>query len=199
VTLRLLAGHPVLDFVNTIDPREGAHRVEHLEVYEDLVRWARRARVLTVTEAQRAARAAVRDRATASDAFHRAVELREAIYAIFRAVATRRPVPAGEMRQLHAAYRDAIAHANLAPAGRRFQWQSISGLDVVCWHIARSAVALLESDTLDRVKRCPGNGDCGWLFLDSSKNASRCWCSMEGCGNRAKLRRFLTRRKEEGI
>ena len=61
------------------------------------------------------------------------------------------------------------------------------------------AVALLESKILGRVKRCPGSGDCGWLFLDGSKNASRRWCSMEGCGNRAKVRRFLIRRKQEGI
>jgi predicted RNA-binding Zn ribbon-like protein len=195
VALRLLAGHPALDFVNTIDPRVGAHRVEHLGAYQDLVRWAARAGVLTAAEAKQAARVALRDRAAAAHALDRAIELREALYAVFGAVAARRRVPADEMRRLHTAYRDAMAHASLTQAGHRFHWQLSGGLDVVRWHMARAAIALLESKTLRRVKRCPGAGECGWLFFDSSKNASRRWCSMEGCGNRAKLRRFLRRRR----
>jgi predicted RNA-binding Zn ribbon-like protein len=195
VTLRLLAGHPALDFVNTIDPREGAERVDHLRTYADLVDWAGRAGVLTVTEARRTLRDASGDPGAAARALDRAVALREATYAIFGAVAAGRPA-ADDVHELQAAYRDAMAHANLTGAGRRFRWRLSGGLDVVRWHIARDAVALLESEMLGRVKRCPGgSGDCGWLFLDSSKNASRRWCSMEGCGNRAKLRRFLRRRK----
>jgi predicted RNA-binding Zn ribbon-like protein len=56
-------------------------------------------------------------------------------------------------------------------------------------------VALLESDRLGRVKRCPGSSDCGWLFLDSSKNASRRWCSMAHCGTEAKVRATRARRR----
>jgi predicted RNA-binding Zn ribbon-like protein len=195
VTLRLLAGHPALDFVNTIDPREGAHRLEHLRTYEDLVAWAERAGVMSGAGARRTGREASSDPAAAARALDRAIALREATYAIFGAVAARRPAPAGDVHELQAAYRDAMAHADLTGTGRRFEWRLSGGLDVVRWQIARDAVALLESETLGRVKRCPGSGDCGWLFLDSSKNASRRWCSMEGCGNRAKLRRFLRRRK----
>jgi predicted RNA-binding Zn ribbon-like protein len=195
MTLRLLAGHPALDFVNTIDPREGAQRVEHLRTYGDLVEWAGRAGVLTAAEARRTSRDASGDPSAAGRALDRAVALREAAYAIFGAVAARRPAPADAVHELQTAYCDAMAHAGLTGTGRRFQWRLSGGLDIVRWHIARDAVALLESEMLGRVKRCPGSGDCGWLFLDSSKNASRRWCSMEGCGNRSKLRRFLRRRK----
>jgi predicted RNA-binding Zn ribbon-like protein len=44
-----------------------------------------------------------------------------------------------------------------------------------------------------RVRRCPAH-DCAWVFWDSSKNASRRWCSMRVCGNRAKARAFTGRR-----
>jgi predicted RNA-binding Zn ribbon-like protein len=43
-----------------------------------------------------------------------------------------------------------------------------------------------------RVRRCPAP-DCAWVFWDSSKNASRRWCSMRVCGNRAKARAFRLR------
>lgn len=60
--------------------------------------------------------------------------------------------------------------------------------------IAASALAIL-SDPRERarVKLCPGH-DCGWLFLDETKNARRTWCRMETCGNRAKAARHYARR-----
>jgi predicted RNA-binding Zn ribbon-like protein len=193
--LRRLAGHPALDFVNTIDPREGEHRVEYLHSFGDLTDWAHRAAVLNRSEARQAAQEAARDPAAAARAFARAIALREASYAVFGAVVARRRVPKEAIDELEAAYRQAMAHARLTPEGSGFRWELSKSLDFVRWQIAREAVALLESDQLGRVKRCPGNGDCGWLFLDSTKNTSRRWCSMDGCGNRAKLRRFLSRRR----
>ena len=47
--------------------------------------------------------------------------------------------------------------------------------------------------SLERIRECPGQGTCGWLFLDLSKNASRRWCDMRVCGNRAKARRHYAR------
>jgi predicted RNA-binding Zn ribbon-like protein len=44
----------------------------------------------------------------------------------------------------------------------------------------------------DRMKACRAD-DCRWAFLDTSKNRSRCWCSMESCGNRAKVQAFRQR------
>jgi predicted RNA-binding Zn ribbon-like protein len=55
--------------------------------------------------------------------------------------------------------------------------------------LAVSAIATLgESRDLERIKLCPGH-DCGWLFLDETKNGRRRWCTMETCGNRAKANR----------
>jgi predicted RNA-binding Zn ribbon-like protein len=54
-------------------------------------------------------------------------------------------------------------------------------------------MALLTAPELQRVRACPGLGDCGWLFLDTSKSGRRRWCSMEGCGSRAKMRRYYAR------
>jgi predicted RNA-binding Zn ribbon-like protein len=192
--LRRLAGHPALDFVNTIDPREGEGGIEYLRSFEDLIDWARRAGVLRRSDAEHAVRAAEND-AAASRAFARAVRLREAIYAIFSAVVARRPEPREAFEELESAYRQAMSHARLTRTRSGFSWRLESGLDRVRWQIAREAVALLESERLGRVKRCPGSGDCGWLFLDSSKSRTRRWCSMDGCGNRAKVRRFQKRRQ----
>ena len=55
-----------------------------------------------------------------------------------------------------------------------------------------SARELLTTDRLRRVRQCPAH-DCGWLFLDTSKNGSRRWCRMDGCGAKAKMRRYRAR------
>jgi predicted RNA-binding Zn ribbon-like protein len=65
-------------------------------------------------------------------------------------------------------------------------------LDAVLWPIIHSAGELFLSDELGHVKECPG---CGWLFLDTSKNQSRRWCSMNTCGVRDKMRRYHKRQR----
>jgi predicted RNA-binding Zn ribbon-like protein len=42
------------------------------------------------------------------------------------------------------------------------------------------------------VRRCEGV-DCVLWFYDRTKAHRRRWCSMEGCGNRAKVARFRSR------
>jgi predicted RNA-binding Zn ribbon-like protein len=54
-----------------------------------------------------------------------------------------------------------------------------------------SALSLLRPQVLERLKICP---NCGWLFLDKSRNASRLWCDMAVCGNRRKASRHYRRR-----
>ena len=58
---------------------------------------------------------------------------------------------------------------------------------------ARSALALTCEPDPQRMKIC---GNCGWLFIDRSKNRSRTWCDMAVCGNRAKANRHYQRQKQ---
>ena len=125
-----------------------------------------------------------------------AVTVREALYRVFSAVAAGATAPAGDLATLNEALADGFAHSRLEPDGDGYHWAwqiDPPALDRMLWPVLRSAVDLLTSGELDRVKECPGLDDCGWLFFDTSKNGSRRWCSMEGCGNRAKGRRHYQR------
>lgn len=64
--------------------------------------------------------------------------------------------------------------------------------DRIIGALARSAADLLSSGGLERVKVCDAH-DCGWFFVDISRNKSRRWCDMAGCGNRAKARTYRER------
>jgi predicted RNA-binding Zn ribbon-like protein len=71
---------------------------------------------------------------------------------------------------------------------------SSDGLSDALGRIAAAYHAAAIRGDWSRVRRCPAS-DCAWVFWDSSKNASRRWCSMRVCGNRAKTRAFAERNR----
>jgi len=55
-----------------------------------------------------------------------------------------------------------------------------------------------EDDTWTRLKVC-ARDTCRWAFYDASRNKTRRWCSMAGCGNRAKMRRAYAARTSRSL
>lgn len=53
--------------------------------------------------------------------------------------------------------------------------------------VARDAVDLFGDRGTGRIRGCTA-GDCGMVFYDDSRSNNRRWCSMQRCGNRAKVR-----------
>ncbi|SEG69777.1 Conserved protein containing a Zn-ribbon-like motif, possibly RNA-binding [Actinacidiphila yanglinensis] len=58
--------------------------------------------------------------------------------------------------------------------------------------VARDGVLLLGGPGAARVKEC-GNPVCSLLFVDDSQARRRRWCSMDRCGNLAKVAGYRTR------
>jgi hypothetical protein len=61
--------------------------------------------------------------------------------------------------------------------------------------LARDAVDLFGGPLAHRTRICAAD-NCGLLFVDTSRPGQRRWCSMERCGNRAKIR---THRARSGV
>ena len=58
--------------------------------------------------------------------------------------------------------------------------------------IARDAVRLFGPDAGGRIHACAAD-DCSIVYLDTSRGGNRRWCSMQRCGNRAKVRAHRAR------
>jgi predicted RNA-binding Zn ribbon-like protein len=58
--------------------------------------------------------------------------------------------------------------------------QALSAID-------RAFIQLRSDDNADRIRRCDAS-DCDLIFFDESRSNNRRWCSMQRCGNRAKVR-----------
>lgn len=197
--LELIGGRLCLDFANTVSTRVEALRREYLTDYGELVAWSRHASLLVADEAQTLLRQAARFPDRASAVLDRAIALRETIYRLFSAVAARREPEAADLATLNAALHEVLARLEIAATARGFEWawmREPDDLDQILWPVVRSAADLLTSDDLDRVCECAREG-CDWLFLDTSKNRSRRWCSMDMCGSRMKARRYYRRKRRK--
>ena len=199
--LRIVGGHPVLDLVNTVTPRLPGGR-EHLTSPTALLAWSRRVALVDAGEA-RAIGTAWRARSgSAGQALHATLDIRHSVYGLLAArLTSARPGPGAEAAALeHLALRwaAATARSTLVATPER-PAEVVVGTDpafLVPDRLAFAAVELLRSIDLAQLKECPvGEGGCGWLFLDNSRNSSRRWCAMADCGAQAKARKLTARRR----
>jgi predicted RNA-binding Zn ribbon-like protein len=152
------------------------------------------------------AAATARDRATPADApdgvsgavtagdLRAAVALRDAIWAALdaRMAGAPLPGPALDVVNAHAAGQPVAWHATAD--GRRVRTLPVT-VHQVLTSCAADAVDVLTGPA-DRLRQC-GSDDCFLVFVDTSRSGRRRWCSMERCGNRAKVAGFRSRHRQE--
>lgn len=196
-THHLVGGALCLDFANTLYGHGKTPLHEYLFSYRDLVLWSRHAAILSAATATDLLRQTPRFPNDALVVFHRALALRETLFRFFSTIAQGGAPSSADLNALNLAYFEAISHSRIdrADKGFTFVWNDKTALDQMLWHIAVSAVELLTSAQLDRVRQCSG-APCDWLFVDASRNHLRRWCSMSVCGNRAKARQFAQRQRK---
>ncbi len=191
---RFVGGELCFDFINTIGGRESLSqiRAEKLREYVDLIDWARDRSLFSESESRRLERKAQRNPRRASQLLRRSIAFREAIYRIFISLMGKRSASSEDLRKLNEELRAARQKELLASTSEGFElkWDGeVESFEFILGAVARSAVHFLVSGNWNRVKECPAL-DCHWLFVDTSRNGSREWCSMQDCGNRDKVRRF---------
>lgn len=193
------AGELCLDFANTLDWHASSRPIEMLNRYGDLLAWGRAAGLLNETEEEALLRTADQRPEAAGRVLEEARELREAIYRIFVAVSQGQAAAAQDLDILTDFWQRAVRSMRIVldQGEYRLGWD-FSGIDLgrVLWPVVDSAVRLLESEQRERVGQCQDDRGCGYLFLDTSRNRSRRWCSMDSCGNRAKAHRHYSRKKQ---
>jgi predicted RNA-binding Zn ribbon-like protein len=189
---KYVGGNPSVDLVNTVDwAREGL-RDERLYDYERLTRWAEGADVLSPELAAKLRRRAAKNLSAASAVYRAALRAREVLRRLFLELANG-SVSAGALADFNLILAPALRQLRVMQPGsaRHLQlgWEDQERrLDSVLWPVLWSAAALIASDEASRIRVCGGE-DCGWMYVDRSRNGLRRWCQMESCGTREKTRR----------
>jgi predicted RNA-binding Zn ribbon-like protein len=187
---QLVAGHPVLDLVNTLDWRfRETGPEELLNTYEDLLQFSEQSMLLTTRQAQRLRMVSAPVAAKIAQSTR---DLREATSQILYAIMDARTPPIDAIKKLNQQIQNAQANRSLQWSQSRLElnWSTTEpDAQLPLWLLAQSAADLLTGETMQRLRSCD-NPECRWLFLDTSKNHTRRWCDMKICGNRMKARRF---------
>jgi predicted RNA-binding Zn ribbon-like protein len=200
---RLLGERLCLDFANSIEDPRTEEPQDFLQTHADLVRWGRHVGLVADNQVPSLLAQTEAEPNQGEQHLQTALVLRGAITRVFTDIARQETPVADDLAVLQELYGEALAEARLAPGNGQFQWRWAEGAQasvqsVVLWPVVASAIELLTRDDLRRVKQCSGPHGCDWLFYDTSKNGSRRWCSMEGCGSRAKMRRYNARKRQNG-
>ncbi len=191
-----------IDFVNT-EVIDHGERVDRLVGVDDLLRWAGVADAVDEA-ALRHGRAEGGERAAgwrsgrdAGRLLQDAKALRAALRAAVEALAAGRPLPPDVVPAINAALAAGASTLRLEKRGAGYATVR-EALDpspaALLAPIAESAAWLLERGDRALVRRCE-NAACIRFFYDTTKNRRRRWCSMDGCGSRAKAAAYYRRRK----
>jgi predicted RNA-binding Zn ribbon-like protein len=157
-------------------------RFETLRAPEDLERWA--TDVLGAT----------RVRATAPSVAE-AKRLRAAIWNLADAVIDGRALGAWDRSTLNTFAASPSLVPHLGPDGTR-SWLPSAAATALLATIARDAIEVATGPLASRIRRCEGV-HCGIPFVDTSRPGTRRWCSMDRCGNRAKVAAHRRRNRQE--
>jgi predicted RNA-binding Zn ribbon-like protein len=190
-----VGGDPALDLVNTVDWTSRGPEEERLGTYEQLTRWAEGAGVVGAAAGRRLRRVASERPRAAAAAVEYAHQTRGTLRDLFGAIARGEP-PGAALARFNRLLADAAERLEVVPeagarrpAGYEWRWRGQdSDPRAVVWPVIWSAAGLLRSEELDSVRVCGGD-DCGWMYVDRSRNGFRRWCQMRTCGTREKTRR----------
>jgi predicted RNA-binding Zn ribbon-like protein len=186
-----IGGHLAIDFVNTLGGRPQDPDDEYLNCYFDLLAWTELTGLLQPSSVSDLRTVATADPESADAALERARLLRESLDRLLRANLDPKTQPRmSDTATIRAAYLEAIAHATLQPHNLHLAWTWPDGTKDInrpLWPIALSAVDLFHTAPLQLLAQCQ---HCRWLFLDTSRQHNRRWCSMNACGAIMKMRRY---------
>ena len=183
--VRLVGGRLCLDFLNTADwSADGSIAHEKLLTKNDLAIWCRK-----VGLTEKVCR-------SLPDSAGRIQEFRAQLRGIFLAVIQNEEPKSKDMAALNKVLHVRKPFNSLVMSRGIIAFNHAMSLEQIVGHSAVSVLTVKRE--IRRVRQCPPE-NCGWLFLDESRNKRRLWCSMEICGNRAKARRHYERNSDTGL
>jgi predicted RNA-binding Zn ribbon-like protein len=181
-------GALALDFVGTLGARASEQPLERIPDAAPLSQWLLEAGLL-----DRKAAAV----ATASE-YELAVRLREAMARVYGAVLDGRRPTAADVQTINEAAAGVTRGAPYLDQRRLVQrWRTDAPVRLALGRLAVDAMRVVDQQR-DRLARCQ-RPDCGALLLSGDRGEKRRWCSMQSCGNRAKVAAYRTRRSDESV
>jgi len=195
--LRLVAGHPALDLVNSVKYRGQADPQDRLVDYPAVVAWARVAGILDAAEEAALTRLDGGDGGSdgGGDVWQKVLVLRESLWALLNREQVSKAAASRAQKAIETAISGLRYKAVIDPeSGVLRQVIELRAPKDLLARIAGSIADLLTRRQDLLIKTCDGC-DCDWLFIDRTKARRRRWCDTRTCGNLARVRSFREKRQ----
>ncbi len=184
-----------LDFLNTCPVLSGEEPTELLPDFEAALQWFRAAGLLGPREASELRRRwGESDRARrVLDSLHR---LREKLRKEVLKYETGGDVQRATLEEINRFMADHPMRTRLIATEDGLKTESYCDArepEDLLGPVAYSIAALFAELDRKKIRKC---SNCVLHFCDTSKKGTRRWCSMQMCGNRAKVAAYATRRRQ---
>jgi predicted RNA-binding Zn ribbon-like protein len=180
-------GSLCLNFVNTVPQIESPDVGDEIATFPALVDWLYRSAELTAKRRDELLGALNTEPGVPATILRQAHALRRALHGLLGS----RTNADADLSVVNALLSRASANAQLNSSlkGCCVSWQRDDTDPLgILWPVVRSAAELLAGDDFSRLNVC-GDRDCSWVFVDTTKNHSKRYCSSATCGNRTRVRR----------
>ncbi len=184
-------------FANSARWTENRPHMDSLSSVDGVAQWLMQSALMARTDADAVIERARVDPASAERVVSIVAHHRKVVRTLLIKAAAGPGISDSDLGPVNELLEDAMSRFRLCATHSGIRWQAAAGaapsraLATIAW----SAVDVLTTPALAVRLRCCAEPGCGTLFLDQSRNASRRWCDMRGCGNRAKARRHYARRR----
>jgi predicted RNA-binding Zn ribbon-like protein len=189
---------PFLDFINTHVSADRGQQQSLLFTYDSIIHWAREIKLISKSEFKTIA--AYRDlhAGRVNETFHRYLHVRETLYEVLSDVADKRRPDKRKQEQLNLIVSQVYPKLTFDfsdPTPSLSFNADASRLELPLNRLVKLSCDLLQYADPRRIRKC---ARCKKIFVDTSKNGARKWCSMQTCGNQDKALRYYYRSKASG-
>lgn len=183
-----------LDFINTKIVMNGEPK-DLLTDFHDFVSWSFKLDLLDETQARKMLMTFIED----EKSFTEIISFRENLRGLIENLSRGEKAQTQQIKEINRILAMNSGHAEITKTDEGFEKKLRLNFDKplkLLLPIAESAADLLCFGNLDYLRKCEGE-TCILYFYDTTKNHKRRWCSMSGCGNRAKAAAFYQRKVEK--
>lgn len=184
------------NFVNTVSSWKGEKKYDYLNCYEDFVAWCVKLKVSDFGTLDLLQQLAATQPEETLAAFDRIKEIRGLLREFLLAIVhDNRDEQINLLPAINLLLLDAVSRQRLFYLEEKFtigQVDEPGDLMTPVWKVVYSLAPLLTEQEITRIKECP---NCGWVFLDQTKNGTRKWCNPRYCGSADKMMRYHQRKK----
>lgn len=193
--IKLDGGTVCFNFVNTIHGRFSKPFKDYLIDYAAFLKWAYRVKILNAAETKKLNDYRLKNPGETEQFLLKIKKQREVLYRCFSSIARKKDIDKKLLFRINSLIPKSLCNFKYYKIEKELLllWDKERvHPEKPFWAIAKSAFDILNEVNFERIKEC---SECGWIFLDETKNNNRKWCNMKTCGARNKARRFYERRK----